>query len=192
MRSQGRKTPVCFRPVPWWCEQVRGLGVSGCFPEDITSCASCVQHIDIRLLSTLFFSSIDSSKEYCELGEAALDSKRSRKGYMRRTWGAPVERLPEVHLLHGAGEESGERVPVFPPGHVGQGVGAVQLHDPTLDSYLFRFGGDRWKMAPKHYSTRKKGKLFLYFYRDLYYDCEVGFEKKSQGQAETIKAIFPK
>lgn len=54
----------------------------------------------------------------------------------RRTWGAPVEGLPKVDLLHGACEEGGEGVPVFPPGHVGKGVGAIQLHDPILHSDL--------------------------------------------------------
>lgn len=55
---------------------------------------------------------------------------------MRRTWGAPVEGLPEVDLLHGAGEEGGEGIPVFPPGHVGQRVGAIELHDPAFHPYL--------------------------------------------------------
>ena len=49
-----------------------------------------------------------------------------------RTWRALVERLAEIDLFDGAGEERGERVAVLSPGHARKRMRAVELDDPSL------------------------------------------------------------
>lgn len=72
---------------------------------------------------------------------------RQRRG-TRPTWGAPIERLSEVDLFHGTGEESGEGVTVLSPRDVGQRVRAVELGDPALYPYLVF--GTHGRSKPHH------------------------------------------